>query len=809
MTGIWRTALLILGICAGCAPDEDTSSSARAAAIFDGTVETSTATAVRNANALTLPAQRHLVRIGGTDLLVVQHDGQNGRALGMYRSDDAGRSWRYVGDILNQRPPRMTADLMAVGEDVAVLYSYEGPELFGSTLHDVVFQWWRRDRDADTWLPAAPVRVFDSTSDSTAFYRAEMTRDSLGRIWVVAFFLAADGSTAAQVTVSTDGGATWRRQPDLATVPFRAGGLLLSLGTRMIFLYDGHKTADPTRLRVRDDADPLDRWSAPQAVFPEGIYHGAALSAVRDGRGGMHLLYKDKSAVLWHRAFDGNSFGPRTLIEDVGNWELQPAAARVGDDVIVFYNRVITTNVYDELRMRVLSNGVWSPPRVIDSTVSFKGYPAMAEVLPATTTSVPCVVCVTPVLDQVAEARVYRLSWSNGTPSVDLARPVDLATRPPVDLAPRPPVDLAPPPPLDLAPPPPLDLAPPPPDGGGAALTFRETWRDTAMEILAVAPNGTAFARGLSRGPDRLFASTDGARTWTQRARHPAGSAWKVMAALSDGTLLATVRTTSGDFALSRSTDGGATWRDVLALGQMRMQHARSIAELAGVVYFLEFQTATSSDLPVRLWASTDRGATWSTRFVFTGHSRGNVLSADRATGALWATFGDRTRQMAVARSTDGGRSWATLLRGDAGDVLDATPLPGGELLFGQAISRLPLRPSIARLSPSGGLTVVAPLPGPSYSIQRLSAGGFVVGAAREAGGDLSPPGDTSARLVASPDGARWSEVASFRAADPNADVRADVYFELPSTRELVVQLINAEGFGPGGRGYVLMAPVR
>jgi hypothetical protein len=39
--------------------------------------------------------------------------------------------------------------------------------------------------------------------------------------------------------------------------------------------------------------------------------------------------------------------------------------------------------------------------------------------------------------------------------------------------------------------------------------------------------------------------------------------------------------------------------------------------------------------------------------------------------------------------------------------------------------------------------------------------------------------------------------------------VRADVYAELPSTRELVIQLINASGFGPDERSYILIAPVR
>jgi len=39
---------------------------------------------------------------------------------------------------------------------------------------------------------------------------------------------------------------------------------------------------------------------------------------------------------------------------------------------------------------------------------------------------------------------------------------------------------------------------------------------------------------------------------------------------------------------------------------------------------------------------------------------------------------------------------------------------------------------------------------------------------------------------------------------DPNDDVRTDVYWEL-ATGELVVSVRNASGFGPGGRGYMLL----
>lgn len=44
--------------------------------------------------------------------------------------------------------------------------------------------------------------------------------------------------------------------------------------------------------------------------------------------------------------------------------------------------------------------------------------------------------------------------------------------------------------------------------------------------------------------------------------------------------------------------------------------------------------------------------------------------------------------------------------------------------------------------------------------------------------------------------------------AAANDDVGADVYWEL-ATGELVLSVWNAAGFGPGGRGYMLLLTTR
>src|SRR5579859_4251648 len=94
-------------------------------------------------NALTLPAARHVVRIDpgngspATWLLALQQDGAAGHWLSFWRSDDEARTWRWYAPIQDKSTDRDVADLVAVGSDVAMIYGYEGPDIFGSTAHDI------------------------------------------------------------------------------------------------------------------------------------------------------------------------------------------------------------------------------------------------------------------------------------------------------------------------------------------------------------------------------------------------------------------------------------------------------------------------------------------------------------------------------------------------------------------------------------------------------------------------------------------------------------------------------------------------
>ncbi len=216
-----------------------------------------------------------------------------------------------------------------------------------------------------------------------------------------------------------------------------------------------------------------------------------------------------------------------------------------------------------------------------------------------------------------------------------------------------------------------------------------------------------------------------------------------------------------------------------------------------------EYQTFTNSNATLRIWASEDRGRTWSTRATFTASRHAHGMVADPARHALWVYFGDTTPQCGIYRSTDAGRTWTKLLSNQEADVVDATVLPNGDLLFGQDISYLPELPSVARLTPTGGYTALARIVGPSYSIQALRGGGFVVGSAHEPGGDIYPAGDDNAYLYGSPDGVSWKKLLTYARNNSSETGRIDVYFQLPSG-ELVLRL---DYVTPGTHGYQLLQP--
>ncbi|MFL5319320.1 MAG: hypothetical protein ACJ790_06655 [Myxococcaceae bacterium] len=407
-----------------------------------------TVTAVGSGAALTLPVQRHMVRIVTPDagpvwLLALQQEGATGHGLGMFRSLDEGASWTRTASIQDNSAHLDRAELIAVGTDLLVLYSLEtfaGSPITGSTLHDVVLQHWTY-AGAGTWTLSSTTRVFDSVSASTAYYRATMAFDSVGRLWVQGFKLEANGTHSVVVAVSTNGGATFSTQTLGTGLVNRAGGRIQPVAGRMIVLFDEMDAGTPARYFIRSDTASLTSWSGLTTAFAEGIYHGAAMSLVTLGST-MHVVYKDEAEVLRYRTFNGTAFSGTTLIDSKADWAMQPSLVDVAGDLFLFWNHQNAFTSYD-LRLRRMTSGVVT---ILVSTATWKGYLATPEHLSGDSPQNLCAFGDVPDPNSAGNVRVVNVPR---TP-----------TEPPPDAG-------VPPPPFDAGVPPPVDAGVPPPTDGG------------------------------------------------------------------------------------------------------------------------------------------------------------------------------------------------------------------------------------------------------------------------------------------------------------------------------------------------------
>jgi len=389
----------------------------------------STIAPVGGANALSTPAARHIVRMAtGTYLLALQRDragapSQSG--LSWYRSDDDGQSWTFYASINPSASDRHTADVVPVGADLAMVESFDAPSIVPNATLDparnVYFQWWRSN-GASGWTPDPRALVF-TPETGTAYHRGELAVDSAGRIWVQAFRRTASSCDPAKdarcalcdagngdnygndimVSVSTDGGRSFSPGQMLGSTRCRAGGRLISAGSKLLLVWNDYSanengTVIVTRFVQRDASDPVGTWSAPQPAFPDdpvdGIYHGAALSAVSDGAG-VHVVYKDQNRMLlWYRRFDvaTGTFGARVQVDDSEqDWALQPATTMRNGDLFVFANHLLGSGAY-ETRMWRLSTGLGpAHATAFPADTAFHGYPALPETLPLSARALPYV----------------------------------------------------------------------------------------------------------------------------------------------------------------------------------------------------------------------------------------------------------------------------------------------------------------------------------------------------------------------------------------------------------------------------------
>ena len=337
----------------------------------------------------------------GVLLLAVQRDSASPSGLHWYRSDDDGRTWRYYKAIIPNTSLHLTADALVVGNDIAIVASYDTtssgfPNDSNDVNRKVYFQWWRYDGAGD-WIPESRITV-DSPPSGYAYHRATLTLDSSGALFVAAFLRDPCSSSSGpncsdtiRLWSSADSGSSFSREPDLFRQSLLAGGRLIHLGQRTMMLWGDYSWANPAKVSFHDDGAAPGTWSTPVNAFSDAdsIYHGSAYSASPDGSGGLDLVYKDRRENLYYRHFDGSSFSARQLVDSSAYYSVQPGVTRRGSVVFVCVNHVVnlSTPNYEMRSFRVAAGfGTWEQ---LATTSARTGYPAAPISVPASA-GVPC-----------------------------------------------------------------------------------------------------------------------------------------------------------------------------------------------------------------------------------------------------------------------------------------------------------------------------------------------------------------------------------------------------------------------------------
>lgn len=217
-------------------------------------------------------------------------------------------------------------------------------------------------------------------------------------------------------------------------------------------------------------------------------------------------------------------------------------------------------------------------------------------------------------------------------------------------------------------------------DVGGASFAAKNVTASIAREGEAAG----FLPIGLDAANKRLYAIRDDARFTLYRTTDPQMLTWTSLHSFTEqlftsinycfvtatGTLLVLANTSTAGY-IYRSTDGGATWTEVLN-GANLASTRRSFCQIAnGTIFYGQYDTVAANHT-VTLYKSTDDGATFTTAKAFAGGTAGadirhiHAVKADPfVTNRLWIATGDQDWQCKVGYSDDDGATFTWIGQGD------------------------------------------------------------------------------------------------------------------------------------------------
>jgi len=181
-----------------------------------------------------------------------------------------------------------------------------------------------------------------------------------------------------------------------------------------------------------------------------------------------------------------------------------------------------------------------------------------------------------------------------------------------------------------------------------------------------ITSDGKIIANGVDGQGDLypqcfLYESVDNGLTWTKIYTSPYAD---IMALFIDSRdyLFIVVRNES-NFALYRSIDGGINFSMVIDLSDLEgswIIPTGFTENNNGDLYVGRYQDETA----IRIWKSTDAGATWNIVYEDTDHRHVHRIICDQATGYIYAGLGEASPQGAIIRSIDNGANWTVIYDG-------------------------------------------------------------------------------------------------------------------------------------------------
>lgn len=269
---------------------------------------------------------------------------------------------------------------------------------------------------------------------------------------------------------------------------------------------------------------------------------------------------------------------------------------------------------------------------------------------------------------------------------------------------------------------------------GPEGVVFRQPQlaRDGKRVLLTMgAGNGVYFAASKDGGasfsaPVRI---SESGKLMLGRHRGP-------RIAATNGSIVVSANV-DGDLLSWRSADGGATWSQAIRINDVPKAAREGLHAMAAGAGLVAAVWLDMRQQGMRLYGavSQDGGATWSeNRMVYEspdGHicecchpsvkvgSKGDIV-------AMWRNWLGGNRDMYLARSTDGGKTFAKAMKAGSGSwPLNACPMDGGDVALGadgKSWTAFRRDTSIILATPNGAETVLGKGKDPAMALGRKGA---------------------------------------------------------------------------------------